>query len=83
MRARPSGFSRRRGLPSWRSIVLETNGRARRSPARNFFPIYFLWILSWGGSGCMNGARLVKVSEHYLKVVNIEDFDRRFAAVTW
>ncbi|GLQ23258.1 phospholipase [Algimonas ampicilliniresistens] len=38
--------------------------------------------LSWGGSGLMKGARLVKVLEHYLKGVNIEDFDRRFAAVT-
>ena len=38
--------------------------------------------LSWGGSGLMKGARLVKVLEHYLKDVNIEDFDRRFAVVT-
>ncbi|GHA83587.1 phospholipase [Algimonas arctica] len=37
--------------------------------------------LSWGGSGLMKGARLVKVLEHYLKDTNIEDFDRRFAAV--
>lgn len=37
--------------------------------------------LSWGGSGLMKGARLVKVLNHYLKDVNIEDFDRRFAAV--
>lgn len=37
--------------------------------------------LSWGGSGLMKGTRLVKVLEHYLKDVNIEDFDRRFAAV--
>ncbi|WP_298912817.1 patatin-like phospholipase family protein [uncultured Algimonas sp.] len=37
--------------------------------------------LSWGGSGLMKGARLVKVLEHYLKDVKIEHFDRRFAAV--
>ncbi|MGB6231426.1 MAG: patatin-like phospholipase family protein [Litorimonas sp.] len=37
--------------------------------------------LSWGGSGLMKGARLVKVLESYLKDVRIEDFDRRFAAV--
>lgn len=37
--------------------------------------------LSWGGSGLMKGARLVKVLDHYLKDTNIEDFDRRFAAV--
>ncbi|GLQ19154.1 patatin-like phospholipase family protein [Algimonas porphyrae] len=37
--------------------------------------------LSWGGSGLMKGARLVKVLNHYLKDMNIEEFDRRFAAV--
>lgn len=37
--------------------------------------------LSWGGSGLMKGARLVKVLDRYLKDVNIEDFDRPFAAV--
>jgi NTE family protein len=37
--------------------------------------------LSWGGSGLMKGARLVKVLDRYLKNVNIEDFDRPFAAV--
>lgn len=37
--------------------------------------------LSWGGSGLMKGARLVKVLKHYLKDVNIEDFDKKFAAV--
>ena len=38
--------------------------------------------LSWGGSGLMKGARLVKVLDHYLKDSRIEDFDRKFAAVT-
>jgi NTE family protein len=37
--------------------------------------------LSWGGAGLIKGARLIKVLEHYLKDVRIEDFDRRFAAV--
>ena len=37
--------------------------------------------LSWGGSGLMKGARLEKVLQAYLKDRNIEDFDRRFAAV--
>ncbi|MGB3456164.1 MAG: patatin-like phospholipase family protein, partial [Litorimonas sp.] len=37
--------------------------------------------LSWGGSGLMKGTRLVKVLKHYLDDTNIEDFDRRFAAV--
>ena len=38
--------------------------------------------LSWGGSGLMKGTRLIKVLDHYLKGLNIEDFDRKFAAVT-
>ena len=38
--------------------------------------------LSWGGSGLMKGTRLVKVLDHYLKGMMIEDFDRKFAAVT-
>ena len=38
--------------------------------------------LSWGGSGLMKGTRLRKVLDHYLKGRNIEDFDRKFAAVT-
>ena len=38
--------------------------------------------LSWGGSGLMRGTRLTKVLSHYLSDANIEDFDRKFAAVT-
>lgn len=38
--------------------------------------------LSWGGSGLMKGARLVKVLDRHLKGLQIEDFDQRFAAVT-
>ena len=38
--------------------------------------------LSWGGSGLMKGVRLTKVLNHYLDGKNIEDFDRKFAAVT-
>ncbi len=38
--------------------------------------------LSWGGSGLVKGTRLRKVLSHYLADKNIEDFDRKFAAVT-
>ena len=36
----------------------------------------------WGGSGFMRGERLARVLNHYMGDVNIEDLDRRFAAVT-
>lgn len=36
----------------------------------------------WGGSGFMRGERLARVLRHYLGHVNIEDLDRKFAAVT-
>lgn len=35
----------------------------------------------WGGSGFMRGERLARVLRHYLGGVNIEDLDRRYAAV--
>ena len=35
----------------------------------------------WGGAGLMRGDRLAKVLNHYLGDVNIEDMDRKFAAV--
>ena len=38
--------------------------------------------IRWGGSGLMRGDRLARVLRHYLGGVNIEDFDRKFAAVT-
>lgn len=36
----------------------------------------------WGGSGFMRGERLARVLRHYMGDVNIEDLDRKFAAVT-
>ncbi|RKQ71466.1 NTE family protein [Litorimonas taeanensis] len=36
----------------------------------------------WGGSGLMRGERLARVMRHYFKDMKIEDFDRKFAAVT-
>lgn len=38
--------------------------------------------IRWGGSGLMRGERLAKVLRHYLGKYNIEDLDRKFAAVT-
>jgi len=35
----------------------------------------------WGGAGLMRGERLAKVLDHYLGDINIEDMDRKFAAV--
>jgi len=35
----------------------------------------------WGGSGFMRGERLARVLNHYLGDTNIEDLDRKFAAV--
>ena len=35
----------------------------------------------WGGSGFMRGERLARVLNHYLGTTNIEDLDRKFAAV--
>ncbi|WP_427451083.1 patatin-like phospholipase family protein [Litorimonas sp. WD9-15] len=35
----------------------------------------------WGGSGFMRGERLARVLNHYMGDVNIEDLDRKFAAV--
>ena len=35
----------------------------------------------WGGAGLMRGERLAKVLNHYLGDINIEDMDRKFAAV--
>lgn len=35
----------------------------------------------WGGSGLMRGERLARVLNHYMGDVNIEDLDRKFAAV--
>jgi len=37
--------------------------------------------IRWGGSGLMRGDRLAKVLNHYLGDINIEDMDRKFAAV--
>lgn len=37
--------------------------------------------LSWGGSGLIKGERLTKVLRKYLSGVQIEDLDRKFAAV--
>ena len=37
--------------------------------------------IRWGGSGLMRGERLAKVLRHYLGDINIEDLDRKFAAV--
>jgi len=36
----------------------------------------------WGGSGFMRGERLARVLNHYLGDTNVEDLDRKFAAVT-
>ena len=36
----------------------------------------------WGGSGLLRGDRLARVLNHYMGDVNIEDLDRKFAAVT-
>jgi len=36
----------------------------------------------WGGSGFIRGERLARVLNHYMGDVNIEDLDRKFAAVT-
>lgn len=36
----------------------------------------------WGGSGFMRGERLARVLNHYMGDVNIQDLDRKFAAVT-
>lgn len=36
----------------------------------------------WGGSGFMRGERLARVLNHYLGDVQIENLDRKFAAVT-
>ncbi len=38
--------------------------------------------IRWGGSGLMRGDRLARVLRHYLGGVNIEDLDRKYAAVT-
>jgi len=35
----------------------------------------------WGGAGLLRGERLAKVLNHYLGDINIEDMDRKFAAV--
>lgn len=35
----------------------------------------------WGGSGFMRGERLARVLRHYMGDTNIEDLDRKFAAV--
>ncbi|MEE9271796.1 MAG: patatin-like phospholipase family protein [Robiginitomaculum sp.] len=37
--------------------------------------------IRWGGSGLMRGDRLAKVLAHYLGTINIEDMERKFAAV--
>lgn len=37
--------------------------------------------LRWGGSGLMRGERLARVLNHYLGDINIEDLDRKYAAV--
>ena len=37
--------------------------------------------IRWGGSGLMRGDRLAKVLTHYLGDLQIEDMDRKFAAV--
>ncbi len=37
--------------------------------------------IRWGGAGLMRGERLAKVLNHYLGDINIEDMDRKFAAV--
>jgi NTE family protein len=36
----------------------------------------------WGGSGFMRGERLARVLNHYMGDVRIEEFDRKYAAVT-
>ncbi|MEP1231032.1 MAG: patatin-like phospholipase family protein [Litorimonas sp.] len=36
----------------------------------------------WGGSGFMRGERLARVLNHYMGSINIEDLDRKYAAVT-
>ena len=36
----------------------------------------------WGGSGLLRGDRLARVLNHYMGGINIEDLDRKFAAVT-
>ncbi len=38
--------------------------------------------IKWGGSGLMKGDRLARVLNHYMGDVNIEDLDKKFAAVT-
>lgn len=38
--------------------------------------------IRWGGSGLMRGDRLARVLRHYLGGINIEDLDRKYAAVT-
>ena len=37
--------------------------------------------IRWGGSGLMRGDRLAKVLKHYFGDIQIEDMDRKFAAV--
>ncbi len=37
--------------------------------------------IRWGGAGLIRGERLAKVLKHYLGDTNIEDMDRKFAAV--
>jgi len=37
--------------------------------------------IRWGGAGLLRGDRLAKVLNHYLGDINIEDMDRKFAAV--
>ena len=37
--------------------------------------------IRWGGSGLMRGERLAKILRHYLGHINIEDMDKKFAAV--
>lgn len=37
--------------------------------------------IRWGGAGLMRGERLAKVLNHYFGDINIEDMDRKFAAV--
>lgn len=38
--------------------------------------------VSWGGSGFMRGERLARVLRHYMGDLEIQDLDRKFAAVT-
>ena len=37
--------------------------------------------IKWGGSGLMRGERLARVLRHYMADIQIEDLDRKFAAV--